>query len=90
MRISESFVIREIAGTYVIVPTEQEAQKFQGLISVNEVGALLWSYLQPGDMTIKKLTEYVCREYDVDEERVRDDVEKFIHILKERNMLIDD
>ena len=41
-------------------------------------------------MTIKKLTEYVCREYDVDEERVRDDVEKFIHILKERNMLIDD
>lgn len=45
MRISESFVIREIAGTYVIVPTEQEAQKFQGLISVNEVGALLWSYL---------------------------------------------
>ena len=90
MRISESFVIREIAGTYVIVPTEQEAQKFQGLISVNEVRALLWSYLQQGDMTIKKLTEYVCREYDVDEERVRDDVEKFIHILKERNMLIDD
>ena len=90
MRISESFVIREIAGTYVIVPTEQEAQKFQGLISVNEVGALLWSYLQQGDMTIKKLTEHVCREYDVDEERVRDDVEKFIHILKERNMLIDD
>ena len=90
MRISESFVIREIAGTYVIVPTEQEAQKFQGLISVNEVGALLWSYLQQGDMTIKKLTEHVCREDDVDEESVRDDVEKFIHILKERNMLIDD
>jgi len=89
MRISESFVIREIAGTYVIVPTEQEAQKFQGLISVNEVGALLWSYLQQGDMTIKKLTEHVCREYDVDEERARDDVEKFVRILRERNMLID-
>ena len=89
MYISESFVIREIAGTYVIVPTEQEAQKFQGLISVNEVGALLWSYLQQGDMTIKKLTEHVCREYDVDEERARDDVEKFVRILRERNMLID-
>lgn len=89
MRVSESFVIREIAGTYVIVPTEQEAQKFQGLISVNEVGALLWSYLQQGDTTIKKLTEHVCREYDVDEERARDDVEKFVRILQERNMLID-
>lgn len=89
MRVSESFVIREIAGTYVIVPTEQEAQKFQGLISVNEVGALLWSYLQQGDTTIKKLTEHVCREYDVDEERARDDVEKFVRILRERNMLID-
>ena len=65
------------------------AQKFQGLISVNEVGALLWSYLQQGDMTIKKLTEHVCREYDVDEERARDDVEKFVRILRERNMLID-
>ena len=89
MRVSESFVIREIAGTYVIVPTEQEAQKFQGLISVNEVGALLWSYLQQGDTTIKKLTEHVCREYDVDEERARGDVEKFVRILRERNMLID-
>ena len=89
MRVSESFVVREIAGTYVIVPTEQEAQKFQGLISVNEVGALLWSYLQQGDTTIKKLTEHVCREYDVDEERARDDVEKFVRILRERNMLID-
>lgn len=89
MRVSESFVIREIAGTYVIVPTEQEAQKFQGLISVNEVGALLWSYLQQGDTTIKKLTEHVCREYDVDEERARDDVKKFVRILRERNMLID-
>lgn len=90
MRISESFVVREIAGTYVIVPTGQEAQKFQGLISVNEVGALLWSYLQQGNMTIKKLTAYVCREYDVDEERARDDVKKFVRILQEHNMLIDD
>lgn len=89
MRISENYVIREIIGTHVIVPTGEAAQKFQGLISVNEIGALLWTHLQQGDMTIEKLTKCMCDEYDVDEERAREDVLKFVSVLKERDILED-
>ena len=36
----------EIAGDYVIIPTGKTVLKFNGLITVNEVGAYLWKLLQ--------------------------------------------
>ena len=41
MKISSNYVIREIAGDYIIVPIGQAVFDFQGLITVNEIGALL-------------------------------------------------
>lgn len=39
MKISSNYVIREIAGDYIIVPIGQAIFDFQGLITVNEIGA---------------------------------------------------
>ena len=90
MHISENFVVREIAGENVIVPTGTEAQNFLGLITVNKVGAFLWSCLQRENVTVQDLTDYLCRKYEVDEETARKDVEAFTQILREKNMLIGD
>ena len=46
MRVQDEFVLREIAGDYVIIPTGKTVLKFNGLITVNEVGAFLWNMLQ--------------------------------------------
>lgn len=90
MHISENFVVREIAGENVIVPTGTEAQNFLGLVTVNKVGAFLWSCLQQENMTVQGLADRLCRKYDVDEETARKDVEEFTQILRDRNMLIED
>ena len=46
MRINKEFVLREIAGDYVIIPTGQTVLEFNGLITVNEVGVSIWNMLQ--------------------------------------------
>ena len=39
MKVQNEFVLREIAGDYVIIPTGKTVLSFNGLITVNEVGA---------------------------------------------------
>ena len=43
MKVQKEFVLREIAGDYVIIPTGKTVLSFNGLITVNEVGADLWT-----------------------------------------------
>ena len=45
MKIDRSFVLREIAGEYIIIPTGKTALEFNGLITVNEIGMELWKML---------------------------------------------
>ena len=37
MKIDRNFVLREIAGEYIIIPTGKTALEFNGLITVNEI-----------------------------------------------------
>ena len=46
MRVDEGFVLREIAGDYVIIPTGKTVLDFNGMITVNEVGVSIWKMLQ--------------------------------------------
>ena len=46
MKVSKEFVLREIAGDYIIIPTGKAVLEFNGLITENEVGVSLWKMLQ--------------------------------------------
>ncbi len=90
MRISNEFILRDIAGDRIIIPTGQEAMHFQGLITVNDVGAFLWTKLQENDMTKEALTASVLEEYEVDAQTAEKDVEEFLQIVRNRGMLLDE
>ena len=80
MKIEESFILREIAGDYVVVPT------FNGLITINGTGAYLWEQLSE-ERTIEELAKSVCQEYEVDEESARRDTEEFVELLRRYEIL---
>ena len=80
MKILKEFVLREIAGDYVIIPTGKTVLTFNGLITVNEVGADLWKMLQ-SDVTFDDLLHGVLETYDVDEETAREDIQEFLDTL---------
>lgn len=86
MRIEQSFVLREVAGEYVIVPTGKAAMEFNGMITVNETGAFLWDQLS-AERTIEELAEAVFQEYEVDRETAVKDTEEFIGLLQKYKIL---
>lgn len=88
MKIEESFILREIAGDYVVVPTGKAAMRFNGLITINGTGAYLWEQLSE-ERTIEELTKSVCQEYEVDEESARRDTEEFVELLRRYEILED-
>ena len=87
MYVSKDFIVREIAGDYIVVPTGEEALKFNGLITLNEVGAFLWKRLEE-DIELEALVEAVCEEYEVEKATALLDVEEFLQILREHEMLL--
>lgn len=87
MRINKDFVLREIAGDYVIIPIGSTVLEFNGLITVNEVGSVLWKMLQNDDNTFEQLVQGVLEEYDVEEDVAREDIQEFLDKLIEGGIL---
>lgn len=86
MKIEKEFVLREIAGDYILVPVGDTALQFNGLITVNEVGAFLWEKLQK-ETTREELINCVLDEYDVEREIVEKDVDEFLLQLTDANII---
>ena len=86
MQIKKEFVLREIAGEYIIIPTGATALEFNGLITVNEVGVLLWNLLQK-DVTLEDLVKGVTAEYDVEEAVAKEDILEFLDSLTKGGIL---
>lgn len=87
MKISENYILREIAGDYIIVPSGREALHFQGLITVNETGVFLWKLLQEKECNLDELVEAVCHEFEVSEKMAREDIREFLGYIKQRGII---
>lgn len=86
MRIEKEFVLREIAGEYIIIPTGTTVIELNGMITVNELGAFLWEKLQK-EVTFEELLEAVLNEYEVSKEEAGKDIQEFLDHLSEWNIL---
>ena len=87
MKLKGGFVISEIAGKMVSVPTEDDVD-LNMMITLNDTGAFLWEKLKE-ETSEDKLVEALLAEYDVDEATARRSVNTFIGKLK-GNGLIDE
>ena len=89
MKVEKEFVLREIAGDNILVPVGETALDFNGLITLNEVGAFLWNKLQ-NDITIDGLVQEILNEYEVDEDTARKDILEFVDYLKKADIICQD
>lgn len=86
MKIKNGFVKRNISGSEIVVPVGETAAQFNGMITLNESGAFFWDCLNE-DTTPQEIVKKVLEVYDVTPEKAAQDVEKFINLLKEHNLL---
>ena len=88
MKVSNDFILREIAGEYLLVPVGAAAAKFNGLITLNETAHTIFQALSE-DRTPEELTAVVISEYEVDAETARADVDEFVQQLREIGALVE-
>lgn len=86
MRIKDGFAKREIAGAYIVVPVGKKSYEFNGMITLNESGSFFWDCLQE-DTTVEEMVTKVTDEYEVDAARAKEDVEKFIALLADNDLI---
>lgn len=85
-KIKEGYIVRNILDEYIIVPIGEAASDDTYVMSVNESGHFLWSLLESG-ATVELLLEKMLEEYEVDEETAQNDINKFVTLLNEKNIL---
>lgn len=88
MKVSNDFILREIAGEYLLVPVGAAAAKFNGLITLNETAHTIFQALTQ-ERTAEELTALVISEYDVDAETARADVDEFVQQLRQIGALVE-
>lgn len=86
MRIKEGFVIRDIMGQTIVVPTGEASKDFSGMIKLNETGKDIWNALNEGKSK-EQIIQMIITEYDVTEERAKNGVENFLKLMEEKGFL---
>lgn len=86
MKIRNEYIMRKIAGETVIVPVGDAAARFSGMITLNETGEFIWTFLQE-ENSEDGLLNAMLEEFEVDKDRASADIASFLEILRKNNML---
>ena len=80
MKIKENLVLRQVADTWTVLPLGKDIINFDGMLTLNETGAMLWQLLEKGAEKAD-LVAAMTAEYDVSEEDAAMDIDVYIEKL---------
>lgn len=86
MKIKKGFLLREVDGTAIVVAVGAAAKEFNGMITLNSVGAFLWREIDKG-ATESDLVAALLNEYEVEEAVAAKDVSAFVNKMREAGIL---
>ena len=86
MKLKEEFVLRQVADTWVVMPLGQTSVDFNGMLTLNQSGALLWQALEKGGDR-EALADALAAQYEVDREEALADVDAFLAKLQQTGCL---
>ncbi len=86
MKIKDGFILREVAGTFVIIFAGDDNLDFKGVITVNEVGALIWRGVEAGKSK-EEIVDKILSEYDVQRDIASVDCDEFLQQLIDKNII---
>lgn len=86
MKLKKEFVLREVAGSWIVLATGKTTLDFNGMISLNDSGALLWQTLENG-ANRDELIETLMQNYEVEPKTASADVDAFIKKLTDAGCL---
>lgn len=88
MKRSNDFLLRDVAGTLVIVPVGAAVTAFPGMITLNATGAYIWELLE-NEQSVDSLVAALTERYEVDQDKARADVEAFVGKLHPTGAIVE-
>jgi hypothetical protein len=85
MKLKEGFLLREIAGQTVVLPSG-DVLDLNMMITLNETGRFLWERLEKGSNE-QELVDAILEEYEIDEAGAKKHVAEFVKKLNEFGFL---
>ena len=82
MKVKSEFVLRNVAGSYIVVATGAACMDFNGMITLNDTGAFIWKCLEK-ETSVDEIVAEILKEYDVTPEHAKQAVETYLEKLKE-------
>lgn len=86
MKIKEGFLLREVAGSNIVVPVGDVQIDFNGMMTLNPVGAFIWKLLED-NVTEAEIVGEVIKEYEIDRETAERDTAVYINKLREKGII---
>lgn len=86
MKIKEGFILRNVAGSNIVVPFGDRCLDFNGMITLNDTGAFIWKQLE-NDADEAAIVKAILAEYDVAEEKAVQCVKDFLEKLREADCI---
>ena len=86
MKIKNGFILRQVAGSYLVISAGGDSVDFNGMITVNETGAFLWEKLTDG-ASEQELLDAMLAEYEIDAETANADIKEFVKLLEDNDLL---
>ena len=82
MKLKPDFQIVQMANDYMLVPTGDQIDSFNGTVILNEVSAFMLNQLK------EDLVERLVMEFDVESATAREDVDVAVEKMKQIGILI--
>ena len=89
MKVSDEFILRNVAGDNLLIPTGSSALDVKGLILLSESGVLLYNKLKKG-CTKEELVAALTAEYEVSDDEAARDTEVFLDQMRRLKMLVEE
>lgn len=88
MKIKDGFLLREVAGSFIVVPIGSAAVDFGGMMTLNPVGAFIWRAMET-ETDENAIVEKILAEYEIDRETATRDVHIYTEKLRAAGLLED-
>ena len=87
MKLKPDFQIVQMANDFMLVPTGDQIDSFNGTVILNEVSAFILNQLKE-DLEKEDLVERLVMEFDVESATAREDVDAAVEKMKQIGILI--
>lgn len=87
MKLKQGLKVRKVGSHYMMVDSQGKLVDMATVYTLNEVAARLWEEASGEEFGKKDLVDWLCKEYNVDEEQAAVDVEALLDKWREYGLV---